>query len=78
MTGEDVYKWTGEVGVVEPFAGVLQKAGQPYFNHGGLLRVTSYEDGQAHELGTGDCLIVDQNGRVRVYLRVGDTQGQPK
>lgn len=68
ITGEQVYKWTGESGVVEPFASVLQKSGHSYFNHGGLLRVTSDEDGQAHELKAGDCLIVDRNGRVRVHL----------
>lgn len=67
VTGEQIYKWTGEVGVIEPFASVLQKAGKQYVNHGGLLRVLSDEDGQIHELKTGDSLIIDANGRVRVY-----------
>jgi hypothetical protein len=67
VTGEQVYKWTGEVGIVEPFASVLEKAGKQYFNHGGLLRVTSDEDGETYELKTGDCLIVDRYGHIRVY-----------
>lgn len=66
VTGETVYEWKGEVGVVEPFASVLAEAGKQYFNHGGLLRVLSDEDGHVHELHAGDMVLIDHLKRVRV------------
>lgn len=67
VTGEESYRWNGEVGVVEPFASVLAKAGKQYANHGGLLRVVSDEDDQLHELHAGDYLIVGVHGHIRVH-----------
>ena len=60
--GSQVIQWKGEVGVVQPFAQLL---GVDYFNHGGLLRITTRRG--VVEMRAGEWLEINVSGDRSVW-----------